>query len=184
MATLDRQLAGRDGMGLVLRRALEALAGRFDHVLLDCPPTMGVLMVNALAAAEHLLVPVQTEFLALKGLERMERTLAMIRRAGRAPRDHLIVPTMYDKRTRASRESIQALRRDHGQHLWPGIVPVDTRFREASRAGMPLDALHPGARGVRAYRKLLDYALGRWAPAPEGASGAAAAARLRAGVQA
>ena len=137
---------------------------------------MGVLMVNALAAAEHLLVPVQTEFLALKGLERMERTLAMGTRARRNPLDYLIVPTMYDKRTRASRESIQALRANHASHLWPGIVPVDTRFREASRAGVPLSNLHPGARGVRAYQKLLDYARKRWSTDQEGAAAPAAIA--------
>ena len=75
LATLDRQLAGRDGKGLVVARALRQLAGRFDFALLDCPPMLGVLLVNALAACELLIVPVQTEFLALKGLERMLHTL-------------------------------------------------------------------------------------------------------------
>lgn len=75
LATLDRQLGTQEGMGLVLSRALAQCESEFDHVVIDCPPVLGVLMVNALAASRYLLIPVQTEFLAIKGLERMLRTL-------------------------------------------------------------------------------------------------------------
>ncbi|KRT56885.1 ParA family protein, partial [endosymbiont of Ridgeia piscesae] len=71
LATLDRQAGRLDGMGLVLNNALARLHDRYDYVVIDCPPILGILMINALAACEHLIIPVQTEFLALKGLERM-----------------------------------------------------------------------------------------------------------------
>ena len=71
LSTLDRTLGDRDGMGLILRRALQHIKDDYDVVLIDCPPVLGVMMVNALAASSWILVPVQTEFLALKGLERM-----------------------------------------------------------------------------------------------------------------
>jgi len=66
LATLDRQLGTQDGQGLVLVRALAQVANRYQHVIIDCPPVLGVLMVNALAACDHLIIPVQAEFLALE----------------------------------------------------------------------------------------------------------------------
>ena len=81
LATLERRMVGVEGMGLIVSRALTQLWDDFDYVLLDNTPSLGVLMVNALAAAQHLIIPVQTEFLAIKGLERMLHTLTMIMRS-------------------------------------------------------------------------------------------------------
>ncbi len=155
MATLDRQLGAEEGKGLVLAHALQRLGGRFQHVLIDCPPLLGVLMVNALAASERLLIPVQTEFLALKGLERMVRTLNMITQARGQALPYTIVPTMYDQRTRAAQESLRVLRETYPYNIWEHVIPVDTRFREASRRGKPLTLLSTRSRGAIAYRKLL-----------------------------
>lgn len=165
LATLDRQLGASKGMGLVLRRALQGLTERFDRVLLDCPPMLGVLMVNALAASHHVIIPVQTEFLALKGLERMVRTLAMLQHNRLCALSYSVVPTHYDQRTRASVESLAELRRCYPQQLWDGVIPVDTQFREASKRGLPLTVLRPWERGSRAYRQLLSV-LDEMAPVP------------------
>lgn len=165
LATLDRQLGARDGMGLVIARALEAVADRFDHVLIDCPPMLGVLMVNALAACERLIIPVQTEFLAIKGLERMLHTLVMIERARGLSVPYTIVPTMFDRRTRASLDSLRSMRERFSEHMWSAVVPVDTRFREASRAGRPLGQYVASSRGAKAYRDLLGNLLGETTPA-------------------
>lgn len=159
LATLDRQCGTRDGMGLVLARALAQVSHLFDTVLLDCPPVLGVLMVNALAACDRLLIPVQTEFLALKGLERMLRTLTMIQRARASSLDYILVPTLYDRRTRAAQDALTTLRERYGANCWSGEIPVDTRFREASRAGAPLSYYQPAARGALAYNALLDHLL-------------------------
>lgn len=157
LATLDRQLGSRKGMGLVIRRGLSAMADRFTYTLLDCPPMLGVLMVNALAACDHLVVPVQTEFLALKGLERMIHTLEMIDRSRARPLPYTIVPTLYDQRTRAATQALEELRQRHQGRIWPGAIPVDTQFREASREGLPLTVLQPWCRGSLAFRKLLEH---------------------------
>lgn len=159
LATLDRQSARLEGMGLVLKNALAKVQDQFDYVLIDCPPMLGVLLINALAACEHLVIPVQTEFLAIKGLERMTHTLKMVLKARKAPLAYTIVPTMYDKRTRASIDSLQVLKQNYMKHLWNGLVPVDTKFREASRAGIPPAIFDPKARGVQAYTRLLEEML-------------------------
>ena len=159
LATLDRQSARLEGMGLVIKNALAKVQDQFDYVLIDCPPLLGVLLINALAACEHLIIPVQTEFLAIKGLERMTHTLKMVLKARKAPLAYTIVPTMYDQRTRASIDSLQVLKQNYAKHLWNGLVPVDTKFREASRAGIPPAMFDPKARGVEAYTRLLEELL-------------------------
>ncbi|HHL45112.1 MAG TPA: ParA family protein [Gammaproteobacteria bacterium] len=159
LATLDRQLGIRKGTGLVMVKALRAVKDQFEYVLIDCPPVLGVLMINALAACEKLLVPVQTEFLAQKGLERMLKTLDMVQRSGQEALPRVIIPTMYDRRTRASIDSWAALRKSYPEDIWESTIPVDTGFRDASKTGLPLPMLRPRARGVLAYNKLLQYLL-------------------------
>ncbi len=156
LATLDRQAGRLEGMGLILKNALDKLSGRYDYVVIDCPPMLGVLMVNALAACERLIIPVQTEFLALKGLERMLNTLKMILKARKTDLSYIIVPTMFDKRTRASVSSLGTLRENWPNELWDGVIPIDTKFREASRAGIPPAVFDPRARGASAYMALLE----------------------------
>jgi chromosome partitioning protein len=160
LATLDRQLGAAPGMGLVISRALAQLAPRFEFVLIDCSPQLGILLVNALAACEHLVIPVQTEFLSLKGLERMQHTLAMIQRSRQKPLPRMIVPTLFDRRTKASIECLSQLRERCAEQLWRSVIPVDTQFRDASKAGVPLSSLAPQARGALAYGELLDTLLG------------------------
>jgi chromosome partitioning protein len=161
LATVERQAGAQAGMGLVLQGALQGLAGRYEHVLIDCPPALGVLMINALAACEHLLIPVQTEFLALKGLERMRRSLEMIQRSRGSVLSYTVVPTMFDRRTRASIQSLRRLREEYAEGLWHSVIPIDTQFREASNAGRPLSIMNRRARGSIAFAELLDTLLAR-----------------------
>ncbi len=157
IATLDRQLGTQDGMGLVLARSILSLQNTYQHVFIDCPPMLGVLMINALAACDKLLIPVQTEFLALKGLERMLSTLMMINKARKRPLRYTIIPTMYDRRTRASIETLRMIQKTYAStKLANTVIPVDTRFREASMKGFPLPMLYPHSRGAKAYDILLD----------------------------
>jgi chromosome partitioning protein len=154
LATLERQAIGQDGMGLVIMRALAQVHNDFDYVVIDSPPLLGVLMINALAACHWLVVPVQTEFLALKGLERMVNTLAMMSRSRKKPLNYSIVPVMFDRRTQASVTSLRSIRNSYDEHVWPGHVPVDTRFRDASKQGVPPHLFDPGGRGTEAYASL------------------------------
>ncbi len=157
LATLERQAIGQDGMGLVIARALAFIYDDYDFVFIDTPPLLGVLMINALAACQHLVIPVQTEFLALKGLERMVNTLKMMGRSRKKALEYTILPLMYDRRTQASVTSLRTIRNTYAQEVWPGHVPVDTKFRDASRAGVPPHLFDSGARGVEAYNSLFKF---------------------------
>lgn len=157
LATLDRVMGNRSGMGLILKRALQAVAQDYDYVLIDCPPILGVMMVNALAASDRILIPVQTEFLAMKGLERMIRTLTIMQKSRPGGFKVTIVPTMYDKRTKASLQTLTQLKKDYPYQVWTSAVPIDTKFRDASLKHLPASHFASGSRGVFAYKQLLIY---------------------------
>ncbi len=156
MATLDRKFGSTEGMGLILHHALRQVSTDYDITLIDCPPVLGVLMVNALAASDRILVPVQTEFLALKGLERMIKSLEIMKSSPNQRIDYLIVPTMFDKRTKAATSAMQSLQQQYASSVWHSVIPVDTRFRDASLEHLPPSLFASQTRGVQAYRQLLD----------------------------
>lgn len=159
LATLDRALGNKGGMGLVLKKAMKAISEEYDYALVDCPPILGVLMVNAIAACERIIIPVQTEFLALKGLERMIKTLEIMQGGGKELFKHTIVPTMFDKRTKASLKAYSELQNTYGDAVWSDVIPVDTNFRNASvEKKLPSDYA-PRTRGNIAYGNLLNYLL-------------------------
>jgi len=157
LATLDRSLGNKGGMGLVLKKAVQKVAESYDYVLMDCPPVLGVLMVNALAAADRIIIPVQTEFLALKGLDRMIRTLEIMQGEQNAPFQYIIVPTMFDKRTKASIMAFKKLQEIYTNKIWPGVIPIDTNFRNASFEQKVPSDYAANSRGTLAYKSLLNY---------------------------
>ena len=157
IATLDRSMGNKSGMGLILKKTLAKISDHYDYAIIDCPPVLGVLMVNALAASERILVPVQTEFLALKGLDRMMRTMELMQTSQAKNYEYTIIPTMYDKRTKASLEAYKTLQDTYKDKVWPGVIPVDTKLRDASFAQKVPIEFCPRSRGVFAYKALLDY---------------------------
>jgi len=159
LATLERLSPGQSGLGLVIAKSLAQLWQDFDYAVIDSPPLLGVLMVNALAASQQLVVPVQTEHLAVKGLERMVNTLAMINRSRKQALPYTIVPTLFDRRTQASMGTLRVLRDKFPETIWEGYIPVDTRLRDASRAGVTPSQFDGKSRGVLAYRALLKHLL-------------------------
>lgn len=155
LATLDRQLGPKEGKGLVVVDALEHIRKQYSYVFIDCPPVLGVLMVNALAACERLLIPVQCEFLAIKGLEQMVRTLNMITQARGTDLPFNIIPTMFDENLASTVQSYNALKEAFPYNIWDRAIPLDPKFREASARGMPLTLLSPRSAGAQAYHHLL-----------------------------
>lgn len=112
-------------------------------------------MVNALAASDRIIIPVQTEYLALKGLDRMMKTLEIMQGEQATPFEYTIVPTMFDKRTNASLLAYEKLKEIYKEKVWENVIPVDTNFRNASNAQKVPSDFSASSRGVKAYRSLL-----------------------------
>ena len=159
LATLERCSASQPGLGLALSTALSRISGDYDYALLDCPPTLGLLMVNALAAADHLVIPTQTEPLAMHGLDGMCRTADMIERSRRRPLLVSILPTMYDRRTRIGSETLARMQAQHGARAWSDAIPNDTRMCGIAELTRPGASRAQGGRALAAYRRALDWIL-------------------------
>ena len=136
---------------------MELISDEFDYVIIDCPPVLGVLMINALAACDRVVIPVQAEFLALKGLDRMMLSMEIMQKSLAKTFAYTIVPTMFDKRLNAATKAYSTLTHTYKEGIWGGLIPVDTRFRDASQAQSPPSVYSPKSRGVFAYAKLLSY---------------------------
>lgn len=140
---------------LRLRRALEAIADDYDFVLIDCPPSLGLLTVNGLAAAQEVLVPIQCEYYALEGLGQLLRNVELVRRSLNPELDvSTIVLVMYDARTKLADQVAQEVRGHFGDRVCRNIVPRTVRLSEAPSFGQPIMAFDPTSRGAIAYREL------------------------------
>jgi chromosome partitioning protein len=157
-----------------LRRALESIDHQYDTILIDCPPSLGLLTVNALAAADELLIPIQCEYYALEGLGQLLRNVELVR-ANLNPELRIggIVLTMYDGRTRLALQVVDEVRRHFTDVVYQTVVPRSVRLSEAPGYGVPIALYDPLSRGGIAYRDLtfeLAERSGLLAPTGEGAS--------------
>ncbi|MFT5505511.1 MAG: chromosome partitioning protein [Gammaproteobacteria bacterium] len=160
LATLDRQMGVGPGKGLVVKQAINCVSEKFQYCIIDCPPMLGILMINALAACDQLLIPAQTDYLSIQGLERMIHTLEMVEKSQHSTTPYMIIPTMYDKRTRASVDALKIMKDKYRFNVWGSVIPIDTRFRDASREKQPLSTMSPNSKGSLAYLNLLNFLLG------------------------
>ncbi len=149
----------------VLRRALAPIreAGRFEVVLIDCPPSLSLLTMNAFAAAAHLLVPLQCEYYALEGIATIHRLLNQLRESGANPNLSLlgVVMTMFDARTRLSRQVVDEVRRHFGELLFETVIPRTTRLAEAPSFGKPILHYDPYCSATAAYQVLTGEIISR-----------------------
>jgi chromosome partitioning protein len=157
-----------------LRRALESIDHQYDTILIDCPPSLGLLTVNALAAADELLIPIQCEYYALEGLGQLLRNVELVR-ANLNPELRIggIVLTMYDGRTRLALQVVDEVRKHFTDVVYQTVVPRSVRLSEAPGYGLPIALYDPLSRGGIAYRDLtfeLAERSGLLTPTGEGAS--------------
>jgi chromosome partitioning protein len=168
LAGADIELASIDGRERRLRRLLQPLLARYDLVLIDCPPSLGLLTVNALTAADAVLIPLQSEYYALEGLTQLLATIDLVR-------DHLnprlavdgVVLTMADGRTNLSAEVDAEARRHLGGLVYTTVIPRSVRLSEAPSHGLPIDRYAPGSRGADAYAALAGEFRARRIPSHE-----------------
>jgi chromosome partitioning protein len=144
----------------------------FDFVLLDCPPSLGILMTNALAAADELLTPIQCEYFALEGLVKIVRLIEQVRDSGANKRLELggIVMTMFDARTNLSEQVVAEVRQHFGERVYQTVIPRSVRLSEAPSFGKSILEYAPSGAAAEAYRALAREFIQRHAPqatAPE-----------------
>jgi chromosome partitioning protein len=168
LAGCEIQLAADANRLVRLRSLLETYrAGKpeIDLVLIDCPPSLGVLMTNALAAADTILVPLQCEYLALEGLAKILGMIERIKKAtGHAELElEGIVLTMYDARTNLSQQVVSDVRGHLGSQVFQTIIPRSIRLSEAPSHGKPITAYDPAGMGAQSYRQLAEEFLQRQA---------------------
>jgi chromosome partitioning protein len=138
-----------------LKRALEPIRDDYDIIIIDCPPSLGLLTVNGLAAADDVIVPIQCEYYALEGLGQLLRNVASVRSVLNPTLDvRGIVLTMHDTRTRLADQVETEVREHFGARVYKTVVPRTVRLAEAPSFGQPIIVFDPTSRGAKAYRKL------------------------------
>jgi chromosome partitioning protein len=155
LAGAEMALSGQIGRERTLEKALKPLRKRYDYVLIDTPPSLGLLTINALTASEGVIVPVQCEYLSLRGLLQFERTLDMIRE-NLNPKVRIIgiLPTLLDLRTLHGREAVEVLRENFGSLVFDTMVRKTIRFAEAPVKGMSVLKYDPKGKAAESYRSL------------------------------
>ncbi|TMB84134.1 MAG: ParA family protein [Chloroflexi bacterium] len=138
-----------------LAASLAGLNGRYGRVLVDCPPSLGLLTVNALTAADGVLIPIQTEYYALEGMSQLLNTIRLVR-DGLNPRLEIegVLLTMYDARTNLSAQVAAEVRKHLNGTVFDTVVPRSVRLAEAPSHGLPIALYDPASRGAAAYRQL------------------------------
>ena len=156
LAGAEIELVSQFSRELRLRKALDPLkAEAFDFIFLDCPPSLGLLTVNALAAAEELIVPIQCEYYALEGLGQLLRNVKLVQQnVNTGLRLTGIVMTMFDPRTKLSQQVVDEVRRFFGDRVYQTIIPRTVRLSEAPGFGQPITVYDPGSKGAQCYRDL------------------------------
>lgn len=155
LAGAEMALAAMIGRERALQRALAPVKDHYDYILIDTPPSLGLLTINAFTAAQGVIVPVQCEYLSLRGLLQLERTLEMIREnLNPDVKIRGILPTMYDARTSHGRESVEVLRDNFGPLVFDTVIRKTIKFAEAPVIGASLLKYQPKGRGAESYRAL------------------------------
>jgi chromosome partitioning protein len=168
LAGAEIELVSQFSREMRLRRALDPLRhGSYDFILLDCPPSLGLLTINAMAAAEELIVPIQCEYYALEGLGQLLRNVRLVQQnVNPGLRLTGIVMTMFDPRTKLSEQVVDEVRKFFGDLVYRTIIPRTVRLSEAPGFGQPITVYDPRSRGAQCYRELATEVAER--PAPEG----------------
>ena len=154
LTELDIDLRGRENKGVLLKNLLVEAAQDYDFVILDCPPNMGVLLVNAMVASNLLIIPIQTDFLALHGLRLIFDSIRLLNKVLPRPVAWKALATMFDRRAGACRRVLELIRKKLGGKLFETVIDMDTQFREASASGQVIYDVAPESRGAREYMAL------------------------------
>jgi chromosome partitioning protein len=155
LAAAELELSARIGRENSLRKKLLPLRDRYDYIIIDTPPSLGLLTLNALVACEEIIIPIQTHYYALLGMRQLLRTLKVVREeVGHQIEIAGVVPTMYDARTSISKEIIQGIRDYFGDKVFQSAIHFNIKLVESSMAGVPVFVHMRTSRGAQEYMNL------------------------------
>lgn len=157
LAGAEIELIDQNHKEAILKKELDFVKDDYDYIMIDCPPSLNVLTVNAMVASDTVLVPIQCEFYALEGLSQLIHTVNLVReRLNRKLDIEGIVFTMYDSRTNLSQQVVENVKENVTQHVYETMIPRNVRLAEAPSYGEPITIYDPKSVGAEAYRSLAE----------------------------
>ena len=156
------ELVGIDDKEFILKGITDKLRRKYDYIILDCPPSLNMLTINALTAATSVLVPIQCEYYALEGLSQLIHTIDLVKeRLTKRLKMEGVVFTMYDARTNLSLQVVENVKENLNQNIYKTIIPRNVRLAEAPSYGQPINIYDPRSAGAESYRLLAEEVLNR-----------------------
>lgn len=163
LAASEIELVPKISRERILKEKIDKIRSSYDYILIDCPPSLGLLTLNALVASDGIMIPVQCEYYALEGISQLLNTINLIKKSLNT---HLeiagVVMTMYDARTKLSVEVVKEVQNYFKSKLFDTIIPRNIRISESPSFGKPIDKYDPSSLGAKAYARLADEFLERF----------------------
>ena len=156
LAALEPQLAGQDRREDCLKEVLAEQGQDYDFVVIDCPPSVGLLTFNGLRAATEVIIPVETGYFALHGLSKQLETLSVLKQQCQQEITFWILATMYDVRTKLAREVLSEIRKHFSQYLLKSVINFNTKLKEATSYGQAITEYDPSSKGMRDFKSLAE----------------------------
>ena len=157
LAGAEVEFIGEPDMQYIIKNQLQKIQDKFDFVIIDCPPALGMLTINSMTAANTVLVPIQCEFFALDGLSQLIYTIELIQqKLNKDLKIEGVVFTMYDSRTNLSLQVVENVKENLNQNVYKTIIPRNVRLAEAPSHGMPITTYDSRSAGAESYRLLAD----------------------------
>jgi len=152
LAGAEIELVRLEGREKRLKKALDTIRDRYDYIFIDCPPSLGLLTINALTAVDSVLIPIQCEFYALEGVSQLVSTIELVRKSLNPQlRIQGVILSMFDGRTNLSIQVVQEVKRYFGDKLYATVIPRNVRLAEAPSYGLPITEYDPKSKGAKAY---------------------------------
>ena len=162
LAGAEIELIGVEDKEFILKNAIDQVRDQYDFIIIDCPPSLNMLTINAMTTADTVLVPIQCEYYALEGLSQLIHTIELVRdRLNKRLKIEGVVFTMYDARTNLSLQVVENVKENLDQNIYKTIIPRNVRLAEAPSYGKPINLYDSRSTGAESYRLLAEEVIGR-----------------------
>ena len=157
LSAIELELINEENREFILKKEVEKIKDNYDYIIIDCPPALSILTINALTTANSVLVPIQSEYYALEGLTQLVYTIELVKeRLNPELEIEGIVFTMYDARTNLSYQVVENVKENIGYKVYEAIIPRNIRLAEAPSYGLPISSYDPKSTGAKKYRELAE----------------------------